>query len=174
MNGDNREFGPPRDPAYTERGWVGPAPQLRPRRRNKTVLVAGIILIGSILLCGLGAVAILASSAPKAGGDPIVESSNYANKLSTSPPIVLTVEGIGKADISFNINGSGGSETDAVLPWTRTLGPFDGLVVASMVAQDKTGSSKQKITAKISFGEKSFPCEAIGAYAVATCTGTYQ
>lgn len=166
MNGDNQEFGPPRD------RW---APQ-PPRRKSKAPLVIGLVaLVVVALLCGVGVVVSLAGGSlvsvePRAGGDPGV--THYRSSTPAGISIVLSVEGTGKADISFNVNGTGGSRVDESLPWSETLGPMDDFVLVSMVVQDKTGSKTQKLTGRITIGAKAFVCDATGAYAVATCSGS--
>jgi hypothetical protein len=198
MNGDNNnnEFGPPRDPAWKYpnsppivpataphphpevTGSVGDWANSRPtvqRRKSSTRVILVVLLIGVavVLLCGLGSIAILASSQE---AEPFVvpSATHYADKSAAKPELVLTVEGTGTADISYNVNGTGGSVTDATLPWRRTVGPFQGYTIVSLVAQDKTGSATQKIVGKIGFGPKVYACEATGAYAVAMCTGSNQ
>lgn len=146
---------------------------------RKGMSAAGIVAIigmAAMLLCG-GIVAIaLGMTAKDPGPEPFVVGSgrsNYADVHSAAKTkLVLEVTGTGKADISYNIMGTGGSDNGAVLPWRVELGPFDGYIIVSMLAQTKSGASDAVVHGKITYGEKVWECDGKGAYAVATCTGT--
>jgi hypothetical protein len=142
------------------------------KRRRWPWVVAGIAAV-MLVLCGAGVVAVATNMEP--GPEPFVVGSATAGNPMTGPPdlvIVLEVTTTGKGNVSWNINGQGGSDNGVTFPYRRTLGPFDtSAVFVSMVAQDTTGKGGP-LQGKITYGEKVYPCDGSGAYAVVTCTGT--
>lgn len=167
--GSQPEYGPPQDEAYKLY-----APQPKGIRAWHVILVAGIVLA---LLCGgLGYLGLQVSSQP--GAEPFVVGSRGSAPTSWDatrkdyPVIRLEVTGIGPADISWNVNDQGGSHNGAQLPWSKDLGPFDSFVVISMMAQTKNSTTSAAIRGTIIYGDKSFPCEGQGPYAVAVCSGS--
>jgi hypothetical protein len=124
-----------------------------------------------LLVCGAGVVAVAVNIEPS--GQPfVVGPASPTTGAKNSPPIVLEVTTTGKGNVSWNVNGQGGSDNGVTFPYRRELGPFDSnAVFVSMVAQDTTGKGGS-LQGKITYGDNVYSCEGSGAYAVVTCTGT--
>lgn len=146
----------------------------RSKRKALPWVIGALAVV--LLVCGGGLVAMVAT-AMNPGPDPfVVRSGTEPNNPMTSslnhPVIVLEVTTPGKGNVSWNVNGQGGSDNGVTFPYRKELGPFDtGFILLSMVAQDTTGKAAP-LKARILLGEKVFPCEGSGAYAVVTCTGS--
>lgn len=187
-----RYNGPENQPTYTENGWIGPPPprtrdeqgrfvtqahRAAPRRSRGYQVVLAIMVGMLVLFCGGGmVVAVLTyndSSEPFVVG-PAPSSSNYANVDGGQHwQLVMQVTGSGKADISYNISGTGGQDLGVALPWEKKLGPFDGFTIVSLVAQAKGGTTSDVVHGKILFADKPpVECHGQGMFAVATCTGS--
>lgn len=167
--GSQPEYGPPRDEAYKPH-----APQPKGIRAWHLILVAGIVL--AIVCAGLGYLGLQASS--QSGAEPFVvrgsgSPASWDATRKDYPVIRLEVTGTGPADISWNVNGQGGSHNGAQLPWSKDLRPDDpSFVVISMMAQTKNSTTSAAVRGTIIYGDKSFPCEGQGPYAVAVCSGS--
>jgi len=200
MHGENERLGG-RDFVSARRSWdndppsvptsaphphpeVLGAPMASPRRRSRSkrtaVLVLAIISAGAVLLCGLGVVATVIKSA--SGTKPFVvqgtgsaPAPSYPDIAPDAPVImILEVTGTGKADITYNVNGTGGQQLGATLPWRKELEPFSGFTIVSMLAQIKSNSTSAAVRGKITYGAKVTECEGQGPFAVATCTADTQ
>jgi len=140
--------------------------------------IVAIVGMAAILLCGGVVVAVLGFAGAGSESEPFVvgsstyKPSNYATSQSRGQlKIVLEVTGTGPADISYNVMGTGGSEHDVALPWTKEIGPSEGLIIVSMLAQTKSSAAGAAIHGKITYGGKVVECDGKGAYSIATCTG---
>lgn len=195
MHGDrnqwNPEVGPPErypltaphpHPEVTGPGARprGAAPQRRASRARAWTVFA-IVAVGLFLLCGTGMTYAILKADP--GAEPFVVPSatgqwsapaHPSTEAATQTMMVLEVTGTGKADISWNVSGTGGQQIGAPLPWSKQLGPFNGFQVVSLVAQIKNGTTSAAVRAKITYGDKVTDCEGQGPYAVATCTADTQ
>jgi len=141
------------------------------RKRRRWPWVVAVVAAVVLVLCGAGVVAVATSMEP--GPEPFVVGSG-SNPMTGPPDLVIVLEVVttGKGNVSWNVNGQGGSDNGVTFPYRRTLGPFDASAVfVSMVAQDTTGKDGP-LQGKITYGEKVYPCDGSGAYAVVTCTGT--
>jgi hypothetical protein len=142
--------------------------------RRYTLLIVALVAAVLVVLCGVGVVALAMNMGPTA--EPfVVGSASKAPQIQTTPntdPIVLEVTTTGKGNVSWNYNGQGGTDNGVTFPYRKALGPFDSSAVfISMVVQDTTGKGGP-LQAKITYGEKVWPCEGSGAYAVVTCSGS--
>lgn len=180
MHGENPEYGPPRPATgahpHPPTGYAATGPRfVTPRRKSNRTLIIVLVIIG--LLCVSASVALALSSViaapPKTPQEVWDTEANQSGNTKLPPVLVMMVNGTGTADITYNINGTGGQELDAKLPWSRDFGPHSKTILLfSLVAQDKTGVPTATLNAKISFAGKDYPCEASGAYAVAMCSGS--
>jgi hypothetical protein len=143
--------------------------EARRKHRVWPWVVGGMAAV--LVICGAGVVAVAVSMTPTE--EPFVVGS--APQIRTTPqadPIVLEVTSTGKGNVSWNYNGQGGTDNGVTFPYRKTLGPFDSSAVfISMVVQNTTGKDGP-LQAKITYGEKVWPCEGSGAYAVVTCSGS--
>ena len=144
------------------------------RRKPLWPWILGAIGVVLVMVCGLGVVAL--SMNMDAEDQPfVVGSASKAPQIQTTPNtdlIVLEVTTAGKGNVSWNFNGQGGTDNGVTFPYRKALGPFDASAVfISMVVQNTTGNAGP-LQAKITYGDKVWPCEGSGAYAVVTCTGS--
>ena len=163
---DDLYFGPMRSgpDAPKQSGW-------------KVWAIIGICGLVAAVLC-FGGVGYALLTAPTGAEEPFVvgprpSASGYAANTAEAMRalVILEVTGSGKADIHYNVNGVGGSDNGAQLPWTLKLGPFDAFVVVSMMAQAKAGTTSDVVHGKITLGDKVTECHGQGPFAVATCSG---
>jgi hypothetical protein len=140
------------------------------RRRSWPWVAFGVVAV-VLVLCGAGVIGVAASMKP--AKDPFVASSTPPmSGAKDAASIVLEVTTPGNGNVSWNFNGVGGTDNGVTFPYRKTLGPFNtSVVVVSMVVQETTGKGGS-LQAKITYGDKVFPCEGSGAYAVVTCSGT--
>lgn len=140
------------------------------------VLIVGLLAVVACAGFGMIAVGVASNTDP----EPFVvrgtaSSAPYAQPKA-SAKLVVEITGTGPATISYQLNGTGGQETSATLPWKKEFGPFgDSIAIWSFVAQTKSGSASAAIRISMSYGAKVFdPCEAKGAYSVTNCSGSTQ
>lgn len=100
---------------------------------------------------------------PGAQGEPAADTGNAGKQT-----IVMEVTGAKRADITYGLNTDQSQESDAAVPWKKTLTSSETIAIATVVAQNKgSGSIKCKITFN---GKVVKENSSKGQYAVVTCS----
>jgi hypothetical protein len=157
----------------------GHTPHRTPRKGLGAGAIVAIVGVALALLCS-GVTVVAIATAMQPAPDPgwaVPGSSESARPMAGARStqlqgftVVLEVSGTKTADVSWNINGTGGQDLGVALPWTKTLGPFDGFVIASMLAQSKDNTTSAAVRGKLTVAGKAIECTGQGPYSVATCT----
>lgn len=125
-------------------------------------------------IAGLSVLAVMAIACSSGGADtegPGAQGNAAEAAGSNSDAkknIVLEVTGPAKADITYLLNSDTSQDSDAALPWKKTLSTSEALTIVNLSAQN---SGSGTITCKITMNGKVVKTnKSKGQYAVVTCS----